>query len=137
MQPILVPNRLQQIDEFGELDRKVKEFAPTAKRHEALAKTIRSWYEDYPTDEPAIAEGALYQIQVSERAEERSLGLKAKLKIYSLVGKSAFLTLVSLSLKAATTATSEETVDKLAAKERTGSRKLVPVLKAPAVKQAA
>lgn len=132
MQPTLVPTRAQQVDEFGELDRLVKAFAPKAKRHEELQKLIRSWYQAHPPEKPDVAEGVLYDVLVAECGVERTLGLKAKLKIFSIVGKAAFVSLVNLTLKAATTAVGEPKVNELATKERTGSRKLVVVAKSPA-----
>lgn len=136
MPAVLVPSPAQLVDEFYALDQKVKEFAPKAKRHKDLAELIRSWYEATPADQDAVAEGISTRVLVSARGEERSLGLKAKLKICSLIGKSAFVSLVNLTLKAATSATDEETVDQLATKERTGSRKLVAIAKENAKKAA-
>lgn len=136
MQPTLVPTRAAQVDEFYLLDQQVKAFAPKAKRHTELATAIRSWYEDHPADQSAIAEGACSSILVGERSEERSLSLKAKLKIYSLIGRANFIPLVNLTLKAAIAATNQETVDKLATKERSGSRKLVAIAKTPETKAA-
>lgn len=140
MPAVLVPpSPAQLVDEFYALDQKVKEFAPKAKRHTELAGIIRSWYDDVPADWPVEADGHIARVLVSPRTEERSLGLKAKLKICALIGKAAFVSLASITLKAATTATSEETVDKLATKERTGSRKLVAIAKStePVAKRAA
>jgi len=136
MPAVLVPSPAQLVDEFYALDVKVKEFAPKAKRHKELAEIIRSWYDDVPADWPVEAEGILAKVLVSPRTEERSLGLKAKLKICAMIGKAAFVAIAGITLKAATTATSEETVAKLVTTERTGSRKLVAIAKEPARKAA-
>lgn len=132
----LVPSRSQQVDEFAVLDNQVKAFAPTAKRHAALASEIRGWYQDHPADSPTLAEGKDYDILVAERTEERTLGLKAKAKIFAVIGKAAALSFFSLTLKAATAAVGEVMVEELATKERTGYRKLVPIAKVSAQKAA-
>src|SRR5436305_493416 len=94
------PTRQQLIDEFGELDRRIDLFAPTVKRHKALQETIRSWYVDHPADQPAIALGDVYEVQVSARTEERYFDLKTKIKIFGKLGKAKALELFSITLKA-------------------------------------
>lgn len=134
MQPTLVPTRPQQVDEFGELDRQVKAFAPKLKRHSELQGVIRSWYQAHPPDLSALADGTLYEVHVSECGEERSLSVAAKIKIFAILKKKRFVELVSITLKAVESAPElgEALLNKLATKERTGSRKLVVVAKAPA-----
>ncbi len=129
MQPALVLTEAQQVDRFWRLDQQVKAFAPTAKEHTELASLIRTRFENLPAEQDAIAEGVEAQVLISARSVERTLGFIAKVKVFKLIGKAAFLAMVNLTLKAATSVTDEETVDKLATSERTGYRKLVAIAK--------
>ena len=138
--PIPLDQILRQklIDEFGELDRQVKQFAPTAKRHEAIAKEIRSWYVNHPAEQGALAEGTLYEVQVSARGEERQFSLKAKLQILKELGRAKAMALFTITLKAAEEALGAARVAQLVQLERTASRKLVVVARQAAqVQQAA
>lgn len=130
------PTRQQLIDEFGELDRQIQEFAPKAKRFKVLQDQIRSWYEAHPADQPAIAEGTVYQIQVGARGLERFFNLKAKTKIFTQLGKAKALELFSITLKAVEDSLGRGDMELLVSQALTGSRKLVPVLRAPAQKAA-
>ena len=134
--PTPQPSRAQLVDEFGELDRQVTEFAPIARRHRSLQDEIRSWYSDTPRDQAATAEGHVYNVQVSPRSEERQFSLAAKVKIFAALKKQRFLELCSLTLKAVEMELGETYVDLNVSKDRTGSRKLIPVLKSAATQAA-
>lgn len=134
--PLDVLLRKKLVDEFGELDRQVKQFAPTVNRHKAIAEQIRGWYTSHPAASGALAPGTLYEIQVGERGEERQFSPKAKATIFRELGKAAAMSLFNITLKAAEAALGEERVAELVTLERTGSRKLVVVAK-QAAQQAA
>ena len=121
------------VDEYGELDRKVTEFAPTKRRHEEVAKTIRGWYENAPADKSDVVEGAKYSIQVGARGEERHFSPKSRAAIFKQLGAKVAFKFFGITLKAATEALGEGRVAELTHFERTGSRKLVAVAKQPAV----
>jgi hypothetical protein len=131
------PSRDQLIDEFGELDRQIQEFAPKVKRHKALQEVIRSWYQGHPADQPAIAEGHLYTVQVGARSEERYFDLKAKAAIWKRMGKAAALEAFNITLKAVEEALGKFELEALVSKANVGTRKLIPVLKAPVAGKAA
>lgn len=59
------------IDVYGELDRRVQEFAPYRKLHEKLKKQILGWTEGAKADAPVSLEGERYTLQISEREQER------------------------------------------------------------------
>ena len=134
---LVQPTREQLIDEFGELDRQIQEFAPKAKRYKILQDTIRSWYADFPAERPDTLAGAHYLVQVSARTEERYFSLKAKAKIFSSLGKAKALELFSITLKAVEDALGKAVLEDLVSRAHSGSRKLVAVAKAPPAKLAA
>ena len=120
--------REQKIDRYGELDRQVQAFQPTAAEHQLLKDEIKSWYQDHPADQAAIAEGGLYTVQVSPRENESQVD---KPKLLKLVGRIEFLKLCQVTLKAVKESLGEGKLAELVTKERTGSRKLKCVPKAP------
>jgi hypothetical protein len=130
------PTRQELIDEFGELERRIMETAPLAKRYRLLQETIRDWYKDEPADQAAVAEGGVYRVMVAPRGVERFFSLKAKTKIFGKLGKLKALELFSITLKAVETEFGTPALDALVSSAPTGSRKLVAVMKASAVKAA-
>lgn len=133
----VTPSREQLIDEFGELDRRIQDFAPAVRRHKQLTELIRTWYTDHPAEQPALAEGHVYRIQVSPRTEERSFSLAAKTKIFARLGKAKALELFSITLKAVEDALGKGDMESLVSKAHSGTRKLIPVLISPAERQQA
>ena len=131
------PTRQQIIDEFGELDRQIQEFAPKRKRYEILQGTIRSWCEDLPAAMPTTVEGEQYIVQVGARTEERFFTLKAKAKIFSQLGKAKALELFTITLKSVEDSLGKLALEELVSRAHSGSRKLVAVAKAPPAKLAA
>jgi hypothetical protein len=81
--------------------------------------------------------GAHYIIQVSARTEERYFSLKAKSKIFTMLGKAKAMELFSITLKAVEDAFGRPVLDDLVSKAHSGSRKLAAVAKAPPAKLAA
>src|SRR6476646_4722043 len=77
------------IDEFGELDRQVREFKPVADKHAKLKKVIQAWYEADENDSTHVAEGSLFSVQVSARAHERKI--TDMLRVYRILKLEAFL----------------------------------------------
>jgi len=126
--------RAALVDEFGELDRLTKQFAPTAARRDDLRKIIVGWAADLPTDQNTTYDGALYQVRVSECQEERNLDVKAKRKIFGILKLWRSMELFTITLKAVIAAPElgGEVLGELASYERTGPRHLVAVAIAPA-----
>lgn len=120
--------------EFVEVDRQVQDFAPVTKRHKQLQEIIRGWYADFPAEQPAVFEGPHYRIHIGARGDERFLSLKSKLAIFKELGKAKAIEIFSVTLKAVEDALGKQRLEELTSKAPTGSRKLVPVLKAPTAK---
>lgn len=130
--PQKVPTREQIIDEYGELDRKVQQFAPTAKRHEELKSVIKGWYDKYPAEKATVAAGRRFEIQVSPREKERRFrSMEAVSK--AVGGLKKFLALCSVPLGAVEEAIGSGKLAGLVIEALTGSRRLKVVARgAPA-----
>ncbi len=127
--------RAALVDEFGELDRQVKAFSETAKRHESLRKTIVAWFPNLPGDQAAIISGQLYQVNVGMREEKRSI--LSMVKVFKAVGKTKFLEACSFTIDALETALGKVPAEAFLDRSRTGARKVTAVLNAPAQPAAA
>jgi hypothetical protein len=117
------------VDEFGELDRKVQAFKPTADRHKWLKEKILGFTMDTAASEPATFLGSKYSAIVGAQQMQRSIESMAK--VYKLVGKDRFLDLCSMTLKAL-----EHEVGEIAAAQyiqelQTGPRKVTVILSMP------
>src|SRR5260370_16159717 len=124
--------RAQIIDEFGELDRRMAEFAPLSRRYKALQDQIRGWYEIHPAGAPATASGALYDVQIHPRSNERFFSLKAKARIFTKLGNTRTIVLFSVTLKTVEEAFTKEKFDALVSSAPTRPRTPVAVFKATA-----
>ncbi len=127
--PISAPTREEIGTEFLDLDRRIQDFAPTAKRYKIVQDIIRGWYVDQPAGQACVFEGRNYRIHVGARGEERFFSLKSKIKIFAKLGKAKALELFSITLKAVEEALGEGELDLLVSTAPTGSRKLVVVAK--------
>jgi hypothetical protein len=118
------------IDEFGELDRQVQQFKPQAERHEFLKKLIRSWFDDEPAAQTAIATGNVYEIQLTAKLKERTW--TDIFKLYRALGREKFLSVCEVALGKAEELLGKPKVATLVSEALTGSRRLKPVLRTPA-----
>ena len=119
--------RSRTINEFGDLDRRIKEFKPVTERHRVLKEEIAGWFASHPADQPALAESDRYTIQLSPRAQQRSIISLAK--IYRKIGQALFLKIATVPLKALDVACPDQ--DGLVVTERTGVRTVTAVAKTP------
>jgi hypothetical protein len=115
-------NRAALIDEYGDIERLRREFAPTEKRYEQLREEIKSWFEASPADKEFIEKGARYQLTVSMRANARIVDIAA---VYKKLGLKKFLRACSVTLKALAEFLTEPEIDALASSGRTGARSYV------------
>ncbi len=115
------------VDEFGELSRRVTEFAPVAARHKQLKELISSWFEDSPS-EPCSAQGKLYRVDLGPRSNERKITNMRKL--YRLIGVSKFLDWCTFPLSAVDRLTTD--TSSFLETTQTGPRKVTAVLLAAA-----
>jgi len=119
------------IDEFGDLAREIERFKPTKDRHEQLRGQIQSWYDAKPATEAFIQEGARYSLEISEKANKRSITKMPAL--FKLLGQKLFLKLCGFAL-----ADVDENIPIGRHKEflteaQTGPRKLKAVAKVQAI----
>ena len=123
-------DRAALIDEYGNVDRLRKEFAPYEKRYQALRAEIASWYEASPPDATYIEKGLRYTIEIGARATESTINVKGAHKALGLV---KFLKACSITLKALRAALAPEEADKLVSTARTGSRSIssTPIVALP------
>jgi hypothetical protein len=121
------------IDEYGALYTESLRWAPKERRLEALKLIIRGWYPDLPADKTDLAIGTRYEIQVGERAVEKSW--KSMRAVYKAVGGlKAFLAICTVTFKALSEAIGKAEAEALQQEAKTGNRKLVAVpYLAPAV----
>jgi hypothetical protein len=61
------------VDELGALDKELAPFAAKVKRVEALRKAVRAAFADAPADEPCVATGQRFVIELGPRGEERAI----------------------------------------------------------------
>jgi hypothetical protein len=124
----VVPSQSALIDEFGELDRQVQAFQPIVSRHEELKKIIKSWYDDWPAEQAAIASGKLYTLQISPRENQRSIVSIAK--VAKLLGAKVFQAMATVPIKALEDRLGKVAAAKLLCESRTGSRRIKTVANA-------
>jgi hypothetical protein len=115
------------VDEYGELVRELALFRPKADRAAHLGRVIASWFEQAPAERSFIADGVMYEVQVSAKQNQRNVIDIAEL--YARCGKNLFLQIANPKL-----GNVEKYAPELLVEERTGPRRTVPVLK---LKQAA
>jgi len=127
--------RVAIIDEFGELERRLKVQKPERDRHKALEAEIVAWYRDEPAEESFVAEGTLYSVRISARAKKRTIFNLDK--VFRLLGKIKFLSLASIPLSAVDRELPDADHSTFLKEERSGSRSVEAVAIVPALKRAA
>lgn len=117
-------DRAAIVDEFGDAAAKVAAFKPTQARYEQLAAQIRGWYGDKPADQEYSERGSRYVVTVQPRALESSIDAKG---VHKKLGIAKFLLVVGITIKALEAAIGETEAKTFITKDRTGSRRLVPL----------
>jgi len=79
--------RAHTIDEFGELDRQLRLWAPTIRRHNELRKIIQSWFELIDPELGATAAGHAYQVIIGPKANHRLIDCR---KLFAQIGDNFF-----------------------------------------------
>lgn len=90
--------RIQKIDEYGELKRQEALFKPASDRLKQLREEINGWYANEPADKPVTVHGRLYILTLTPRENERSIVSMAKL--FTAAGRTTFLRLCRFPLTA-------------------------------------
>ena len=122
------PARRALIDEYGDLAQKIEAFKPTKDRQEQLRGQIQSWYDAHPADKPFIEEGLRYSLEISEKANKRTIVKMTAL--FKILGQRMFLKLCGFALKDVDENIPVTRHREFLVEEQTGSRKLKAVAKA-------
>lgn len=116
------------IDEFGRLYNESRAWAPRQKRLTELTKEICSWFPDLDADQSTVAAGAVFDVLVGKKAIEKSW--TSMNDVYKAAGGlKPFLKICGVTYKALSEAIGEPAADALQNEDRTGSRRLVAVLR--------
>jgi hypothetical protein len=146
--PVLVPkspSRKQIVDEYGEVDRKLRLWQPQQNPHQArhaeLEAIILSWAADEPAYQSKVVSGLAYQVEVSARGMRSTFTPAAQAKAYELLkhAKVPLMQFFSLTLAEAKAHLGPEFVLTNIPKLQTGPRSVnvVPRVEAAATKKVA
>jgi hypothetical protein len=116
-------------DQFGEKDRAVQVFKPTADRHKALREEIELRCESKPADQEIFISGYHYRAKASPKQNETTLPEASTLHRMFRAVKADFYAACSVRIAAVKEALGEATFEGIAIKERTGYRRISAVLK--------
>ena len=121
--------RIPVIDEYGEICRQIDALKPAFARQKVLRVLIDMWSEAAEADQPALFTGSKYDLQVSPR--ENQTKIASIRRVSKLLGVSRFMSICSITLKAVRENVTQAQFDSLVVTERTGSRSVKAVAKAP------
>jgi hypothetical protein len=120
--------RARLVDEYGELDRQVKQFKPVADRHEAVKAIIKSWYDAEPAEAKGVIQGNRYEVQIGARAKVRSwLSLARVAK--AVGGVKVLIRLCTVSIEAVEGKIGKEKTAELLEEDLVGTRRITAVAK--------
>jgi|GEM_PF-2675811 len=128
------------VDEYGEVDRKVKLWTPTVNPHlqrrAELQAVIESWYEDYAPGLGGIQQGKQYQVEVSPQQWQQSLTAETQAKAFALIKRAKLIdpfTIFTTTLAALKSHLGQAFLDSHVPRNRTGRRTITVVAKAEPV----
>jgi hypothetical protein len=124
--PTSSPTREQILDTLGDLKREQAVWTPKEKQLNALSAEIQSWYPNLGANETAIASGARYDIQIGERAMEKTWASKQAV-CKAAGGLKGLLKLCTVTYKALSGAIGNDAAAALQVETQTGHRKLKAV----------
>lgn len=111
------------IEEMGALERKVKDFKPTADRLAAVKKALQEHYDStLSADQAFEQESEHFLLEVSAKGNQRTVTSAAK--VCALLGDEKFLAVATVPLKAIDDYMTPEEKAEVLKEERTGSRTL-------------
>jgi hypothetical protein len=125
-------NRAALIDEFGDISKLRKAFAPTEARHKQLQEEIKTWHADDDAATPFTEKGRRWQLDVSACSHVTVIDNRAT---YKKLGLPRFLKAVTITLKALKELLlTEPEISELTSVEQIGFRSLVatPLVLPPA-----
>ena len=126
--------RQATINEFGRVSEIVNSVSPEAKALKVLRDEIQSWVETERADQSFVFEGAIYCVQVGEKARESEVDVKKTLRV---LGAERFFPIVQVSLGELRQLVDGQRFHDLVTYERTGERRVVPVKRMLEMKAAA
>jgi hypothetical protein len=118
LKPGTVPT--QTIDDFGDLQLLVERFAPTQARYNKLRDELKAFIAGEDAAADFIVRGERYTLNISARAEERSVHVA---KARKALGVARFLEACSVTITALKQFLAAPEVDKLLVTSQTGARK--------------
>lgn len=116
------PEQRALIDEFGELDRRMKVRAMDQARYESLKKAIKSWFCGVPPDADGSVQGDRYLLHLSACEKEREV--RNIRELVDLIGLDAVLDLVIVPITKLENGFGQSRVEHLITEKRTGSRRI-------------
>jgi hypothetical protein len=130
---VAVPADVEQkrmVDEYGELDRRMQLHAADAARYEQLKRTIKSWFDQAPSDADGTVEGDVYLLHLSARERERRI--RSMDELVEMIGLDKLLELATVPLGVLEDLLGKSRVAALATEARSGSRRIKAIPKHPA-----
>lgn len=112
------------IDEYGKVDLRVRQFQPTADRHENLKRQLKAMLDSkHPAEESFVESGLLFALQVGAKQNERKVrSMSAVAK--ALGGLKGLLTACTVSISVLEERLGKSGAAALLVEDRTGSRRL-------------
>jgi len=117
----------QMIDEYGELDRRMKLYAMDVQRYDTLKHAIKSWFDQAPADADGTCEGNTYLLHLSARERERRI--RDMHELVEVIGIDKFLEIASVAIGVLENLLGKDRVRPLIAEARTGSRRIKAIAK--------
>ena len=128
------------VDEFGEVDRKVKLWTPSVnpylQRRAELQAVIESWYTDYAAGLGDVQQGKLYQLEVSPKQWQQTITAATQAKAFQLIKRAKLIdpfTIFTTTLASIKTHLGQAFLDSHVPRNRTGRRTITVVAKAEPV----
>ena len=112
--------RSQVVDDFGRLAVKLEPIRKDLKRYDDLRKEIVGWYAEEPGDEAFVAEGRSYEVEISERSEERVVDIA---KLQKKLGSKLFMSIVKVPMGLLDLHVAPEAQKGIVSKEQSGPRR--------------
>lgn len=113
--------RAKVIDELGRLADKLEPVKPLLKRYEELRKQIAGWFDAEPAEQAFVEAGKAYEVEISERAEERTVNIA---KLAKKLGPRKFLGVVKVPMSVLDQHVSPEDQKDMVTTARTGGRRV-------------
>jgi hypothetical protein len=119
--------RAARVDDYVRLDGKITAFKPILNEHRAAREEILGWYPELLGSESVTAPGALFDVLVTARDNERSVTPLGKRKLSKMLGLPEFFRRCAFPLKHLPDPTDPYSL--FSEQLRTGPRHLKPVPK--------